>query len=86
MQFTLEIPDDKMTRIRKEAEWRNMTVDAWLLKTIDGSLPEPRDPKYEAMTPKERAAHFVAWIKSLPPSPPLSDEAISRENMYADRG
>lgn len=86
MQFTLEIPDDKMTRIRKEADVQDMTVDAWLLKTIDGSLPEPRDPKYEAMTPKEQAAAFVAWIKTLPPRPHIPDEAMRRENLYADRG
>jgi hypothetical protein len=39
------------------------------------------------MSPAERAAAFWSWAESHPPKTPvLSDEAISREMFYTDRG
>jgi hypothetical protein len=38
------------------------------------------------MSPAERAAAWLASTDGLPPTPPLSDEAISRESMYGQRG
>ena len=43
-------------------------------------------PAALAMTPRERACAFVEWAESHPDTPPLSDEAISRESIYATRG
>jgi hypothetical protein len=37
------------------------------------------------LSPEERAAAWVEATKNLPRTPPLSDEAISRENLYPDR-
>lgn len=42
-------------------------------------------PLYEILTPQERAAEFLQWVRSLermPGGPSLSDEALRRENMY----
>jgi hypothetical protein len=33
----------------------------------------------------EKAREFEAWVNSFPDTPPLSDEAISRESLYPDR-
>jgi hypothetical protein len=33
----------------------------------------------------EKAKAFLAWADSFPDTPPLSDEAISRESFYPDR-
>jgi len=41
----------------------------------------------ETATPQERAKAFREWAESHPRnSPCLSDEAISRETIYAERG
>ena len=47
--------------------------------------PNDAPPFYLTATPEERAAAFIAWGKSHAPrnAPPLSDEAISRESIYA---
>jgi hypothetical protein len=37
-------------------------------------------------SPPERAALWRESVKGLPRTPPLSDEAISRESIYGDRG
>ncbi|MCX6611741.1 MAG: hypothetical protein NTW74_12925 [Acidobacteria bacterium] len=33
----------------------------------------------------EKAKAFLAWADSFPDTPPLSDDAISRESLYPDR-
>jgi hypothetical protein len=38
------------------------------------------------LSPTERAAAWLASTDGLPLTPPLSDEAISRESMYGPRG
>jgi hypothetical protein len=41
----------------------------------------------ETETPEEWIARFHAWVHSHPTDTPLlSDEAISRESIYGDRG
>ncbi|WP_254564089.1 hypothetical protein [Oscillatoria sp. HE19RPO] len=42
---------------------------------------------YETATPAERAKAFREWAQSHPRNQPyLSDEAISRESIYGERG
>ena len=44
-------------------------------------------PFYETATPAERAKAFREWAQSHSRhQPSLSDEAISRESIYGDRG
>lgn len=38
------------------------------------------------LSPAERAAAWRESSRGLPPTPPLSDDAISRESIYGDRG
>ena len=40
----------------------------------------------QAMSPAERDAAWRDAAKGLPGTPPLSDEAISREQIYSIRG
>jgi hypothetical protein len=39
-----------------------------------------------SVSPAKRAALWREGVKDLPHTEPLSDEAISRENLYVDRG
>ena len=43
-------------------------------------------PKGKARTPEERARIWRESVKGLPHTKSLSDEAISRESIYAERG
>ena len=56
------------------------------LKVIVDS-DETSTDKMTPGTPKERAAAFIAWAESHSRNTPLlSDEAISRESIYGERG
>jgi hypothetical protein len=50
--------------------------------------PESERPFYETATPQEWVAAFQAWVESHRGLnlPTLSDEAISRESIYGERG
>ena len=48
---------------------------------LDNGAPEPA-----ALSPEQRAALWREGAKGLPLTEPLSDEAISRESIYSERG
>ncbi|NEP39292.1 MAG: hypothetical protein F6K35_08520 [Okeania sp. SIO2H7] len=57
------------------------------LKAIPSDTEGQERPFYESATPKERAKAFREWAESHSRnSPSLSDEAISRESIYGERG
>jgi hypothetical protein len=49
-------------------------------------LMEQVAPEARKLSPAERAAAWREAAKGLPRTTPLSDEAISRESIYSDRG
>jgi hypothetical protein len=51
------------------------------------TLDNQKRPFYETATPQERAKAYREWAESHShDSPILSDEAISRESIYGERG
>ena len=59
-------------------------LDAMLKRLIEPQKP----PFYETATPTEWSIAFQEWVDSHRTLnlPTLSDEAISRESIYGDRG
>jgi hypothetical protein len=53
-----------------------------IFRQVLGRAEEPNPP----LSPSERVKALREWAASHPLTPPLSDEAISRENLYSDRG
>ena len=56
---------------------------------LEEPSPENGDrPFYETATPQQRAQAFLQWAESHRGKnhPSLSDEAISRESIYGERG
>jgi hypothetical protein len=55
-----------------------------LVKVADAESQLPGARRfYETATPEQRAEAFRQWAnEERPPAPPLSDEALRRENMY----
>ncbi|HEV8678275.1 MAG TPA: hypothetical protein VGQ90_02780 [Stellaceae bacterium] len=54
-------------------------------KATQPSATMPPENKAPQMSAAERAAAWLDGIKDLPHTKPLSDEAISRDSIYADR-
>ena len=64
--------------------------ERWLLEEKLKATPDEEEqerPFYETATPQEWASAFQEWAESHPRNMPyLSDEAISRESLYGERG
>jgi hypothetical protein len=84
--MTIELKPEQ-ERILQEAlrQGRFKSVEKALDQALDSIFPAgPRGP---ALSPTDRAAAFRAWAQRHPRNTPvLSDDAISRETIYSDRG
>jgi hypothetical protein len=85
MSINLELSPDTEARLIAQAAARGMSVEELLKTTID-TLLATSDPLSSAVSPQKRAEKFVNWARShTTRTPPLSDEAISRESIYRER-
>ncbi len=85
MTITLELSPDIEARLIAQATARGISVEELLKSTID-TLLAASDASSAVLSPQERAEKFVSWARSHAiKTPPLSDEAISRESTYRDR-
>ena len=61
------------------AQASGLTVEAFLLRVVEGAVL-PASEKIQSV--EERAAAFEAWSLGHRVTPPLSDDAVSREAIY----
>jgi len=83
MNITLTLEPEVEKGLLARSQERDLTLNAYLddlVKREAAAISATR------LCGKEKAAAFIAWAKSHRPTPPLSDEAISRSTMYPDRG
>jgi hypothetical protein len=81
MTIQIELPEDQAAALTARAAEEGLSLEEWFkrIATIESGPPQ------EFANGKERARAFLEWVDSFPDTPPLSDEAISRESMYPDR-
>lgn len=83
MTLTLEIPDDVKAGLQAQADVFGLTLPQYVQRLLEqkGGISD-----YTALSPAQRAALWRESVKGQPLAPPLSEEAISRESIYGDRG
>jgi len=78
---TIDLKPETRAGLLTLADASGMSLEQYLLAIVENTVhPHP------LMTPAERAAAWIESAKRFPDTPSLSDEAISRESIYADRG
>lgn len=77
MTLTIDLKPEVEAGLAAQARARGISVAEYV-----GSLLEQLAPAGPQMTPEQRAAALSEWAKEFPQVPPLSDEAVSRENLY----
>ncbi|MBM3739641.1 MAG: hypothetical protein FJW39_28070 [Acidobacteria bacterium] len=78
---TIEIPELHAEVYGKQARARGMTLRDWMLEAASCLPVRVAKPLDE--DPEERVRRFEEWVQSHDPNlPVLSDEAMSRENLY----
>ena len=83
MTLTIDLPPDIEADLVADARAHGLDLPQYVAHL----LCERIAPRAESnLTPAERAAAWRESVKDLPHTPPLSDDAISRESIYDDRG
>ena len=82
MSVTIDLPPDLEANLAAQAAARGVPLVEHLRRLL---AEQPGAAKATRKTPEERAK---LWrdVSGLPETKPLSDEAISRESIYAERG
>jgi hypothetical protein len=82
MTVKLDLKPDVEAGLLAQAEARGLTFEAYVEQVL-----RERSKAVEASRfgPAEKARAFRAWAGSHPQTPPLSDDAVRRENLVRDR-
>lgn len=81
MTLTIDLKPETEGGLAVLAGASGMSLEQCILTMVENCV-HPHSP----LSAPERAAAWIESAKRFPNTAPLSDEAISRENMYADRG
>ena len=82
MTVTLHLAPELEAGLVAQAQASGMTVEEYLLSVVESAV---RNPAQKRLSAEERAAAFEAWSAAHRPTPPLSDNAVSRESIYESR-
>jgi hypothetical protein len=86
MTLTLELSPEREATLKAQAHACGLSVEEWLLEVAGQLAPIGSIAHLQKTDPKEWARQFRAWADGHDPNTPvLSDEAMSRESIYADR-
>ena len=83
MTVTLHLKPEVEAGLLAQAQASGLTLEQYLLSMIEGAAL--RSATETPLSPDQRAAAFEAWSASHRPTPPLSDQAVSRESFYEGR-
>jgi hypothetical protein len=86
MTLTLELSPEREAAFKAQARARGMSIEEWLLELAKQAWPAAARSLQDELTPEEWVRQFNAWVDGHGrATQPLSDDAISRENIYSDR-
>jgi hypothetical protein len=79
MTVTLHLKPEVEAGLLAHARANGLTVEAFLVRVVEGAVIPAAEKTQSA---EERASAFEAWSLGHRMTPPLSDDAVSREAIY----
>lgn len=83
MTVTIQLPSDIEADLTAQARAHGLDLPQYVEHVLRERVPARTS---SALSPAERADAWRESTRGLPRTPPLSDDAISRESIYGDRG
>ena len=81
----LEVEPEVASKIHARARERGVSVDVYLRELIDQKSTEPE--RSNGLSSQERVRMLREWASGHTVNTPLlSDDAVSRESIYGERG
>jgi hypothetical protein len=82
MTVTIELSPDVEAGLAALAKAEGLALPQYVQHILKERISVPASE----LSPAERATAWRSSVSDLPSSPPLSDEAISRDSIYGARG
>ena len=83
---TIEVDQVTAGLLKAKAEANGLTIADWLRAFAETEPKMPQPSFFEVASPEERANAVEEWASLHRSSaPPLSDDAVSRDSIYAER-
>jgi len=82
MTVTIEVPPDIEADLVAQAQAQGLGLPEYVEHLLRDQVAVSAG---SSLMPAQRATGWLESVKGLSHTPPLSDEAISRENLYGDR-
>jgi len=83
MTIRIELPPELEASLAALAAKEGLALPQYVRQLLEEKVPVHGAI---SLTPPERARIWRESAKDVPPSPPLSDEAVGRESFYDARG
>ena len=83
MTITIKLSPETEASLAAMAAARGLALPDYLQRLLEEQV---HATEAALLSPAERAQIWRESVKGLPRTPPLSDEAISREQLYGSRG
>ena len=83
MSVTIDLPPEIEASLAAQASSRGIPLTEHLRLLLAEQAGRTKPAR---KTPEKRAGHWRESVAGLPDTKPLSDEAISRESIYTERG
>ena len=83
MTVTIHLPSDIEAALVAQARAQGLDPAQYVEHLLREHFPQRAGA---VLSPAERAQAWRESVRGLPHTPPLSDEAISRESIYGDHG
>jgi hypothetical protein len=83
MTVTIQLPSDIEADLVAQAQAQGLELAQYVEHVLREQVPSRQQ---SFLSPAERAEAWRQSTRDLPHTPPLSDDAISRESIYGDRG
>jgi hypothetical protein len=83
MSVIIELPSDIEADLTARARARGLDLPQYVEQVLREQISQRAG---SALSPSERAAAWRESTQDLPHTPPLSDDAISRDSIYGDHG
>jgi hypothetical protein len=80
---SVDLPPEIEARLAARAAVEGVSLPEYVMRLLTEHVTPDATKK---LSPAERATAWREAAKGLPKTPPLSDEAISRESIYSARG
>ncbi len=86
MNVTIELSDEQAAALKVQAEAQGLTVERWLEQIAKQLAPSPSIAGLQNTNPQEWARRFQEWADSHDRTTPLlTEQGISRDDIYPDR-